>query len=142
MTRNIPGNVPDPEDLYGRGTLLDHLWRTIASNNILLLAPRRFGKTGVMRHVLKQPRSGYLPIYFDLEDVDSADEFVWRVVREVLAQDRLRSLLKAARGLPGAIRNWVRDTFDEVEFEGARVKFREDIAGATGSWWAGASGSI
>ena len=36
MARNIPGNVPDPEDLYGRQTLLDHLWRTIASNNILL----------------------------------------------------------------------------------------------------------
>ena len=105
MARNIPGNVPDPEDLYGRETLLDHLWRTISSNNILLLAPRRFGKTGVMRHVLKQPRHGYLPIYFDLEDVDSPDEFVWRVVREVLAQDRLRSLLQAARGVPGAIKN-------------------------------------
>jgi hypothetical protein len=129
MTRNIPGNVPDPEDLYGRHTLLDHLWKTIASNNILLLAPRRFGKTGVMRHVLKQPPRGYLPIYFDLEDVDSPHEFVWRVVREVLAQDRLRSLLQSARALPGVIKNLVRDTFDEVEFEGARVKFREDIAG-------------
>ena len=129
MARNIPGNVPDPEDLYGRQTLLDHLWRTIASNNILLLAPRRFGKTGVMRHVLKQPQGGYLPIYFDLEDVDSPHEFVWRVVREVLAQDRLRSLLQSARGLPGAIKSWVRETFDEVEFDGARVKFRDDIAG-------------
>lgn len=129
MARNIPGNVPDPEDLYGREALLDHLWRTIASNNILLLAPRRFGKTGVMRHVLKQPRQGYLPIYFDLEDVDLTHEFVWRVVREVLAQDRLRSLLHSTRSLPGVIRGWVKDTFDEVEFDGARVKFREEIAG-------------
>jgi len=92
-----------------------------------LLAPRRFGKTGVMRHVLKQPQHGYLPIYFDLEDIDSPDEFVWRVVREVLAQDRLRSLLQSARGLPGAVRSWVKDTFDEVEFDGARVKFRQDL---------------
>ena len=129
MARNIPGNVPDPEDLYGRDALLEHLWRTIASNNILLLAPRRFGKTGVMRHVLKQPQGEYLPIYFDLEDVDSPDEFVWRVVGEVLAQDRLRSLLQAARGLPAAIKGWVRETFDEMEFEGARLKFREDIGG-------------
>jgi uncharacterized protein len=129
MTRNIPGNVPDPEDLYGRDALLDHLWRTIAANNILLLAPRRFGKTGVMRHVLKQPRHGYLPIYFDLEDVDSSDEFIWRVVREVLAQDRLRSLLQSARALPAAVRRWVKETFDEVEFDGARVKFREEIGG-------------
>jgi hypothetical protein len=131
MTRNIPGNVPDPEDLYGRDILLDHLWRTISTNNILLLAPRRFGKTGVMRHVLKQAHHGYLPIYFDLEDVDSPHELVWRVVREVLAQDRLRSFLQSARGLPGVITSWVRDTFDEVEFDGARVKFREDI---TSDW--------
>lgn len=128
MIRNIPGNVPEPGELHGRSSLLDNLWRAIASNNILLLAPRRFGKTGVMRHILKQPRPGYLPVYFDLEDVDSPHEFVWRVAREVLAQDRLRSLLRSARGLPGAIKEWARDTFDEIEFDGARVKFRADIA--------------
>ena len=70
-----------------------------------------------MHHVLKQPHHGYLPIYFDLEDVDSPHELVWRVVREVLAQDRLRSFLQSARGLPGVITSWVRDTFDEVEFD-------------------------
>jgi hypothetical protein len=128
MTRNIPGNVPEPEELYGRQSLLDNLWRAIAANNILLLAPRRFGKTGVMGHVLKQPRPGYLPVYFDLEDVDSPHEFVWRVAREVLAQDRLRALLQSARGLPGAITAWAKRTFDEVEFDGARAKFRADIA--------------
>ena len=76
MSRNLPGNVPEPHELYGRHALLDNLWQTIATNNVLLLAPRRFGKTGVMRHVLKQPRPGYLPVYLDLEDVDSPSEFV------------------------------------------------------------------
>ena len=84
-TRNIVGNVPEPEELYGRSDLIDHLWRQIRGNNILLLAPRRFGKTGVMNHVLNQPKEGYLPVYLELEDVDSPAEFVWRLVKELMA---------------------------------------------------------
>lgn len=126
-TRNIPGNVPEPDELYGRQALLDHLWGSLRGNNVLLLAPRRFGKTGVMAHVLKRPRDGYLPLYFDLEDVDSPEEFVFRLAHQVLAQDGLRSLLQRARALPTAVRVWVKDTFDELEFEGARVKFRQAI---------------
>lgn len=125
--RNIVGNVPEPEELYGREELIRHLWRQIRGNNILLLAPRRFGKTGVMRHVLEQPEPPYLPVYFDLEDVDSAHEFLWRVTREVLSKQPLRRLLQSARRLPTAIGDWVKDTFDEVEFEGAKAKFKKAI---------------
>jgi AAA+ ATPase superfamily predicted ATPase len=83
-TRNIVGNVPEPNELYGREELVSHVWRQIEGNNILLLAPRRFGKTGVMRHILLNPRADYLPLYFDLEDVESPAEFVWRLTGEIL----------------------------------------------------------
>ncbi len=125
--RNIVGNVPDPEELYGRAEFIDHLWRQIEGNNLLLLAPRRFGKSGVMRHVLLRPRDQYLPIYLDLEDVDSPAELVWRVSREVLSHDKLRAALRSAKGLPTAVMSWVKDTFDEVEYEGAKVKFKSAI---------------
>lgn len=128
-TRNIVGNVPEPDELYGRQGLLDHLWRQIRGNNVLLLAPRRFGKTGVMRHVLLRPQADYLPIYFDLEDVDSPAEFVWRLTGEILKQDPLRGLIQRIKGLPGEIAGWAKRTFDEIEFEGAKVKFKEAIAG-------------
>ena len=65
-TRNIGGNVPEPDELYGREEFIAHLWRQIKGNNILLLAPRRFGKTGIMRHVLMRPLPGYLPVYLEL----------------------------------------------------------------------------
>ena len=125
--KNIPGNVPDPDELYGRGDLLAHLWRQLQGNNLLLLAPRRFGKTGVMHHVTGRPESPYLPIYLDLEDVDSPEEFVWRVTREIVSRQPLRKLLRDAHRLPGAIGEWVKDTVDEVEFEGARVRFKQAI---------------
>ena len=46
--RSLVGQIPDPHELYGRDDFIEHLWRLIDGNNILLLAPRRFGKSGVM----------------------------------------------------------------------------------------------
>lgn len=127
-TRVLAGSVPDPDELYGRENLIEHLWRQIQGNNILLVAPRRFGKTGIMRHVLLRPQPGFVPVYFELEDVDSPTEFVWRLTRELLNNSVTRSCLAKARGLPGVVGAWFKDTFDEVEFEGAKVKFKSDLA--------------
>jgi hypothetical protein len=127
-TRNIVGNVPEPDELYGRDDFIAHLWRQIGGNNILLLAPRRFGKSGVMRHVLMKPLPGYLPVYLDLEDVDKPEEFVWRVTRELLSNDTARRFLQGVKGVPQRIRDWVKDSFDEIGFEGAKVRFKESVA--------------
>lgn len=127
-TANIVGNIPEPDQLYGRDELIANLWRQIRNNNILLLAPRRFGKSGVMRHVLLRPSPGFLPVYLDLEDVDSPQEFVWRVTRELLSHDKLRECLQSARRLPAVFQDWITGTFEEAEFEGARVKFKDALA--------------
>lgn len=126
-TRSLVGQIPDPEELFGREAFLDHVWRMLEANNVLLLSPRRFGKSGVMRHILLRPRQGYLPLSFELEDVDSPEEFVWRVTKALLGHDRLRAFMSQARRVPGAIGDWVKQTFDEAEFEGAKVKFKEAI---------------
>ena len=127
QTRSLVGQIPDPEELFGREDFIDHLWRMLEANNVLLLAPRRFGKSGVMRHVLLHPRPGYLPLSFELEDVDSPEEFVWRVTRELLSQDATRALLAATKKLPSVFSNWFKNNFDEAEFEGAKIKFKQAI---------------
>jgi uncharacterized protein len=126
-TRSLVGQIPDPAELYGREDFIAHLWCMLEANNVLLLAPRRFGKSGVMRHVLLHPHKGYLPLSFDLEDVDSSEEFVWRVTKELLAHSKTRAFLGGVRRLPGAIGTWVKSTFDEAAFEGAKVKFKAAI---------------
>jgi hypothetical protein len=126
-TRSLVGQIPEPNELYGREDFIDHLWRMLEANNILLLAPRRFGKSGVMRHLLLHPRPGYLPLSFELEDVDSPEEFVWRVTKDLLAHDQTRALLSQTKKLPAAIMEWVKQNFEEAEFEGAKVKFKQSI---------------
>ncbi|MBI1874952.1 MAG: hypothetical protein HYS05_13840 [Acidobacteria bacterium] len=130
-TRSLVGQIPDPHELYGREQFIEHLWRMLQANNVMLLAPRRFGKSGIMRHVLLKPASGFFPIALDLEDVDSNEEFVWRVTRELLVHDTTRAFLARAKRLPSMAVDWVKDTFDEVGFEGAKVKFKAAI----GSDW-------
>lgn len=125
--RNLVGQIPEPDELYGREDFIDHLWKLLKGNNVLLLAPRRFGKSGIMRHVLLHPRPGFLPLSFELEDVDSPEEFVWRVTKAVLAHDQVRSLLSHAKKLPGSLMDWIKDNFDEAEFEGAKIKFKDQI---------------
>ena len=127
QTRSLVGQIPEPDELYGREDFIDHLWRLIDGNNVLLLAPRRFGKSGVMRHVLLRPRAGFLPLSFELEDVDSPEEFVWRITRELLRHDTFKVLLRGAKRLPKAFGEWVKANFDEAEFEGAKIKFKENI---------------
>ncbi len=126
-TRSLVGQIPEPNELYGREEFIEHLWRMLEANNILLLAPRRFGKSGVMRDVLLNPRPGYLPLSFDLEDVDSPEEFVWRVMKELLSHNKIRAFLGGVRKLPSAMVDWVKGTFDEAGFEGAKVKFKQAI---------------
>jgi hypothetical protein len=65
----------------------------------------------IMRHVLLNPREGYLPLSFELEDVDSPEEFVWRVTKELLGCDQTRAFLFRAKKLPTAIGDWVKNTF-------------------------------
>lgn len=126
-TRNIPGSIPEPDELYGRDDLIGYIWQQLAGCNILLLAPRRFGKSGIMRHMLLRPHEGYLVLDFELEDATTPQEFVWRVTRRLLTDDLVRKSLSNAKRLPTAITNWVKGTFDEVEFQGAKAKFKESV---------------
>ena len=91
---NIVGPIPEPKNLYGRDCLIDEAWSFLTSHNVLLLAPRRFGKSGVLRHLLRQPSGNFLPLSFDLEDVTSGPEFVKRIVECCGMNGELRPLRK------------------------------------------------
>lgn len=45
------GGVPRGEDYFGREDLIENLWARLKRDNVLLVAPRRFGKTGAIRFI-------------------------------------------------------------------------------------------
>ena len=125
--RSLPGGVPEPEELIGRDHLIDVLWNQLAGNNILLIAPRRFGKTGVMRHILKRSRPEYLPLYLEVEEIASPEAFASELIRALLEQNRLRGILSAAKRLPGKISDLIKEHVDEVSVEEFTLKLKKAI---------------
>ena len=133
--RNLPGGVPEPDELIGRDHLIHVLWEQLAGNNILLVAPRRFGKTGIMRHVLKRPRTGYLPVYLEVEDASTPEMFAAELLSAVLAQGRLRKLLDSAKRLPRKAIDFVTQYVDEIGTDEFKIK----LGGQLGESWASVS---
>lgn len=129
--RNIVGQIPEPEDLIGRGDLINYVHRQLAGNNILLLGPRRFGKSGVMRHLLRRPPEEFTLISLDLMDAASPAVFGERLLEAVLQQNKLRGWLNTAKSLPAKIRKTLTDTVDTIAYKDLKV----ELKGQAGTSW-------
>ena len=127
ILRNLPGGVPEPDELIGREHIISVLWGQLAANNILIVAPRRFGKTGIMRHVLKRPQAGYLPVYLDVEDISAPEGFVTELLAALFEHDRLRKFVTSIRGLPTSVLDFITKHVDELGPEQFRVRLKESL---------------
>ena len=123
--RSLPGGVPEPEELFGREHLIQCVWDLLAGNNIYLVAPRRFGKTGIMAHILKRPRDGYLPVYLDVEDVHDPERFASELIAALLEHDKLRSYLSAAKGLPSNLMDFLTSRIHKVGTDYFEVELKD-----------------
>lgn len=91
-----PGGQLAPDDIIGRRTLINRLWRVLERQSIVLSAERRIGKTTIMRKMLGEAPKNKLVIYRDLEAIRTPLEFVETVLRDV--EDHLSFKQKTAVG--------------------------------------------
>ena len=90
--RNIIGQAVVGDDLYGRGHELARLWETLEQGeHILMLAPRRVGKTSLMLELRRAPRRSWNVIYVDVERGDGPADFVAAVFAALAADHRYRN---------------------------------------------------
>jgi hypothetical protein len=78
-----PGGQIDPPSAVGREKLIETLWETIDLQSVVLTAERRIGKTTVIKVMRSAPKSGWVPVFQDLESCHSATEFAMTVYREI-----------------------------------------------------------
>ncbi len=74
-----PGGQLDPKEVLGRDDLIQELWETLEKQSVIMTAERRIGKTSVMSKMQAEPRSGWIPIYQDLEKFQTSLEFAMAV---------------------------------------------------------------
>ena len=71
----VVGGVARNDDYYFHKTFINEVWDSLKKDNVLLLAPRRTGKTSVMYHMLDHPQNGYRVIHLNVEDLETPAEF-------------------------------------------------------------------
>jgi uncharacterized protein len=76
MADFIVGSPARDEDFWFRAEFLEDLWDALEKHNVLLLAPRRTGKTSVMYRMLDAPRNGWLVIHLNVEDLRTPGDFI------------------------------------------------------------------
>jgi uncharacterized protein len=86
--RNVTGAVAEGDDFFDRVREIESFWADLESDSLLLLAPRRVGKTSLMRKMGEQALGrGYSPIFVDVSDCPDELCFVQRLYRTVLETD-------------------------------------------------------
>ncbi|MCY3838730.1 MAG: hypothetical protein OXH09_08850 [Gammaproteobacteria bacterium] len=105
MTRNVTGPPVIGDDLYGRHQEVDQLWAVLERmEDLLMLAPRRVGKTSLMRELHRDPRANWDVVYVDVEDARGAAGLFARVMAELAQHGRYRNWLGSGQ-LPHALRS-------------------------------------
>ena len=90
--RNIIGQAVVGDDLYGRDYELARLWEHFdQGEHVLMLAPRRVGKTSLMLELHRAPRENWHVINADLEGGDGPEDCVAAMIAALAADSRYRT---------------------------------------------------
>lgn len=120
----VIGNIAKGDDLWDREVIIDEIWRTLQKSNVLLKAPRRFGKSSIMFHLYERPRDGFIVVFQDTEGINDPADFIVRLLTGIQGHESTGKRFKQAlRKIIKSASSWI----DEIEIAEFRIKLREDI---------------
>jgi uncharacterized protein len=92
---NVVGQTPRGKDFFPRPPIIERIYRRLESGSHLFLsAPRRVGKTSIMRFLEDEPRKGFLFLYVTVEDVADPEQYFRVLSEELLQSEALGKLAK------------------------------------------------
>lgn len=95
--KNIVGQTPRGKDFYPRTKVIRKIYRRLDSgSHIFMSAPRRAGKTSIMRYLEDEPKKGYVFLYISVEDIESSEEYFKLLSEELLASEAVSQMAKAS----------------------------------------------
>ena len=122
----IVGSPVRDENFLFREDFVEDLWESLAKHNVLLLAPRRIGKTSVMYRMVDDPLEGWLVIHLNVEDIGKPVDFFIALVTAINEHqpDYLRMIRNAAKGfLKGIL-----DRIEKVDAGEFKIQLRKTEA--------------
>ncbi|MBW3466875.1 ATP-binding protein [Arthrospiribacter ruber] len=93
--KNSLGNPARGEAFYPRDSELRKIYRVLdKGTSIYLSAPRRVGKTSILKHIEEFPQEGYYFVYVITESVDSEKEFFKVIFEAIIRSEAIGNLSK------------------------------------------------
>jgi hypothetical protein len=125
MAELVVGSVPRGDDYFDQKPLLEEVWARLRKDSVLLVAPRRFGKTGLMFRLLDAPRAGFCPVYLDVESIDNPANFIIEILARLLRDDQFGRVVQGLWTGLKDVRDWLTGLVQEVDVGEIKVKLRE-----------------
>lgn len=93
--KNSLGNPARGDAFYDREREIRKIYRVLETGaSIYLSAPRRVGKTSVLKHLEEFPEDGYCFIYIITESVDNTNEYFKTIFDELVKSEAIKRLSK------------------------------------------------
>jgi len=116
--QNIVGQTPRGKDFFPRNAIVERIYRRLESGSHLFLsAPRRSGKTSIMRFLEDEPRQGFLFLYLTVEDVADAEQYFRVLSEELLRSEALGKLAKLNEKVKSSLVNFA-ERFKKIKVFG------------------------
>ncbi len=120
----VVGGVARNDDYYFHRYFIEDIWDSLRKDNVLLLAPRRTGKTSIMYRLLDHPKNGYRVIHLNAEDLESPAEFFLSLIDAINDhQPEYLAKITASWDLLKSIGSRI----GEIDFLDFKVKLRDTI---------------
>src|SRR5262245_16823336 len=97
----VVGTSVEGHNFFGREEDLEDLGRMVETDHVLLLAPRRVGKSSLLKAVLPGPTAdGRIPVFVDVQDCKTERELIRTLFAAIHATPAGRRLR------PGPVARW------------------------------------
>ncbi len=124
--KNVVGQTPRGKNFFPRPKLLNLLYRRLGSgSNIYMAAPRRVGKTAIMRYLEDNPHDEYNAVYIITESVDDPETFFKTVLDELFKSSAIGKLRKASNKSSEFIGNLI-ERFKKIGGFGFEVELKDN----------------
>jgi len=127
MVINRVGAPVRGSDFYGREPLVELIWQKLRNGNILLAAPRRFGKTSIMYRLIDEPRFDFKVVHADLEHMIEPAELISQLAVQLAKDTHLTRIANGLSYFPKTLWTRFKQTFSEVDLLKVKVKLREQL---------------
>ncbi|TFH39208.1 MAG: ATP-binding protein, partial [ANME-2 cluster archaeon] len=121
------GNPAIGKDFIDREKEISFILSTLEKDSILLIAPRRFGKTSIMRKVEKElSDKDEICVFLEVEDVKSPHRFISEIVMALIENEKIEQRTKLIPVFKSVF-SWFKENIEEIGISVFKAKLRGNI---------------